>query len=153
MNKKQFLELKPQDGVVHREHGIWVKNEQGSFQCVSDGITADLNAEDIVRKTCTMDEMLEFIDRVGFITTIQAPNEKCRKEFYHQAMSKYDELEWVRVIKSAYLHGQDQRLQPYEEEYAAAASDYFHGEAAYLLNIPFTSVEAYIADKVTSDDW
>ena len=93
------------------------------------------------------------IDRVGFITVIQAPNEKVRKEFYQQAMDKYDELEWIRVIKTAYLHGQDQRLQPYEEAYAKQAANYFHGEAAYLLNLPFSSIEAYIGEKVTSDDW
>lgn len=149
MNKKQFLELKPQDAIVHREHGIWVKNNQGSFQCISDGTLAELNSEDIVRKVCTKDEILEMIDRVGFITTIQAPNEKVRKEFYQQAMNKYDELEWVRVIKSAYLHGRDQRLQSYEEEYA----NHFHGEAAYWLKIPFSKIEAYIGDRVTSDDW
>lgn len=153
MNKKQFLELKPQDAIVHREHGIWVKNDQGSFQCISDGTLAELNSEDIVRKVCTKDEILEMIDRVGFITTIQAPNEKVRKEFYQQAMNKYDELEWVRVIKSAYLHSRDQRLQSYEEEYAKQASEYFHGEAAYWLKIPFSEVEAYIGDRVTSDDW
>lgn len=153
MNKKQFLELKPKDAVVHREHGIWVKNELGSFQCVSDGSIAELDREDIIRRTCTKDEMLDFIDRVGFITTIQAPNEKIRKEFYQQAMEKYNELEWIKVIKSAYLHGKDQRLQTYEEEYGKRASDYFHGEAAYLLDIPFAFVEAYITDKVTSDDW
>lgn len=153
MNKKQFHELKPEDGVIHCDHGVWVKNNQGSFQCISDGTLAELNSEDIVRKVCTKDEMMEMIDRVGFITTIQAPNEKVRKEFYQQAMNKYDELEWIRVIKSAYLHGRDRRLQPYEEEYAKRASEYFHGEAAYWLKIPFLEVEAYIGDKVTSEDW
>ena len=65
-------------------------------------------------------------------------------------MDKYDELEWIRVIKTAYLHGQDQRLQPYEEAYAKQAANYFHGEAAYLLNLPFSSIEAYIGEKVTT---
>ena len=153
MDKKQFLKLKPQDGIIHREHGIWVKNEEGDFSCINDGSIAELNPDDVIRRTVTQDEISEVIDRIGFITTIQAPNEKVRKEFYQQSMRKYDEIEWVRVIKSAYLHGKDQRLQPYEEEYSKRASDYFHGEIAFLLNIAFTSVEAYIAEKVTSDDW
>ena len=96
----------------HREGGIWFKPNEGRFQCVSDGTLAELKASDIVRKICSKDKIIEMIDRVGFITVIQAPNEKVRKEFYQQAMDKYDELEWIRVIKTAYLHGQDQRLQP-----------------------------------------
>lgn len=153
MNKKQFHELKPMDAVVHREYGIWVMKEMNTFHCVSDGKLAELNSEDIVRKVCTKDEILEMIDRVGFITTIKAPNDKVRREFYQQAMDKYDELEWVRVIKTAYLYGRERGLQPYEEEAAKRASEYFHGEAAYWLEIPFKEVEAYIKDKVTSDDW
>ena len=153
MTEKQFQNLLAAEAVVHCEGGIWFKTNEGRFQCVSDGTLAELKASDIVRKICSKDKIIEMIDRVGFITVIQAPNEKVRKEFYQQAMDKYDELEWIRVIKTAYLHGQDQRLQPYEEAYAKQAANYFHGEAAYLLNLPFSSIEAYIGEKVTSDDW
>ena len=115
--------------------------------------TLPANSTEIVRKICDKNSITEAIERVGFIRTIQAPNEKLRKELYDMAMNKFDEIEWIRIIKSVYLRKQDCRLSPWEENYGATAKEFFHGEISILLNIPYENVEQYITQAVSSDSW
>ena len=72
---------------------------------------------------------------------------------YDMAMNKFDEIEWIRIIKSVYLRKQDCRLSPWEENYGATAKEFFHGEISILLNIPYENVEQYITQAVSSDSW
>ena len=50
---------------------------------------------------------MEIIERIPYILTIQAPNSKMRKELYQMALREYDEIAWVKVIKSSYLRIQE----------------------------------------------
>jgi CarD family transcriptional regulator len=108
---------------------------------------------DIVRAVSSKEKVLDVIDRIGFIRTIRAPNDKIRREFYEEAMSKYDEFEWVKVIKSVYMRKQDGRLMRGEAEYAEKAKSYFHGEVSVVLGIPVDEVEEYISAAVSCDGW
>jgi CarD family transcriptional regulator len=107
--------------------------------------TVPVRKNDIVRTIAPKDEILEAIDRVCFIRTIQAPNDKVRREFYEEAMAKYDEIEWIKVIKSVYRRKQGGRLMQGEAEYAGRAKSYFHSEISVVLGIPVDEVEAYIS--------
>ncbi len=145
--------------VVCKSGGIWKIEEISNGQCklaeYGTSATADVPVGDdeIVRKIISKEAMLDVISRVGFIRTLQAPNDRIRKEFYEGAMAEYDEIEWIKVIKTVYLRQEEKRLFPGEAELAKKAKKYLHSEISILLDIPFDKVEAYIADSVSSDSW
>lgn len=147
------------DAIILASGGVW------RVVAASDaGLTVQLHASDetkqivhddadIVRAIADKETILAIIERIGFVRTIQAPNEKLRKEFYQSAMDEYDELEWVRVIKSAYLREQEQKAQAYEKKLGKLAKAFFHSEVSLALDIPYSQVEQYIAEAVTADSW
>lgn len=108
---------------------------------------------EIVRGISSKEKILDVIDRVGFITTIKAPNDKIRKELYEDALKEFDEVEWIKVIKSSYLRKQDGRLMQGETEYAEIAKSYLHGEISVVLGMPVNEVEGYISSAVYNDKW
>jgi CarD family transcriptional regulator len=105
----------------------------------------------IVRNIANKEDILEAISRIPFIRTIQAPNDKIRRELYEEAMSKFNEIEWIKVIKSAYLRGESGRLAQYETEYARKAKNFFHGEISAVMGIPVSDVEDYISSAISID--
>ena len=107
----------------------------------------------IIRKVVSKDEMLEILSRIPYIRTIQAPNNKIRAEFYEEAMEAYDEVEWIKVIKTVYIRGGEQKLAPGEEAYAQKAKKFFYGEVSILLDIPENEVEAYITHAIEEGLW
>ena len=68
-------------------------------------------------------------------------------------MAEYDEISWIRIIKTIYIREKDHRLIPLELEYSKQAKEYFHSEVSILLNIDYKDVEKYISDKVSNDEW
>ena len=147
------------DFVICASGGIW------EIQDTSDGVLR-LNEHssgrirslfegdsDIVRTVSSREQILDVIDRVCFIRTIQAPNDRVRREFYEEAMSKHDEVEWIKVIKSVYIRKQSGRLMKGEEVFAKSAKSYFHEEVSVVLGIPVGEVEEYIFTAVSKDKW
>jgi CarD family transcriptional regulator len=108
--------------------------------------------EEIIRKIVPKETILEAIDRMGFIRTIQASNDKTRKELYDKAMAKYDEIEWIKVIKTVYLQQKARRLMSYELAYSEKARGYLHGEISVLLEIPLDEVEDYIFYAISKNN-
>ncbi len=104
----------------------------------------------ILRKMLTKDEALEVLDRIPYIPTIQAPNDKIRNEFYSDAMNKYDCLEWIKVIKTVYIRKEEKRLSNIEVTLAANAKKYLHAELSIVLDIPIDEVEEYIKQYVAN---
>jgi CarD family transcriptional regulator len=113
-------------------------------------MTVPEGGDEIVRKIADKETIADAIGRIPYIRTIQAPNEKTRMAFYEEAMSKYDEVEWIKVIKSVYLRRQKGIKSP-EAAYAARAVQYLHSEVAILLDIPFADVENFIGESVTQN--
>lgn len=147
------------DYVICRSGGVWrISAADGNAVHLcrrSNGTqrTIEKDSNEIVRKISSKETLQEAIDRIPFIRTIQAPNDKVRKAFYEEAMAKFDELEWISVIKSVYLRRQDQRLMEQEPAYEECAKEYLHGEISILFDIPMDQVEKYIAETVTNDEW
>lgn len=108
---------------------------------------------EIIRKALPKEQLLELIARIPYIKTIQAPNDKIRKTLYEDAIKKYEELEWVQIIKTVYLRSEEKRLMPEEAAFSDSAKAFFHGEIAGVMSIPFNQVEAYIADIISGDTW
>jgi CarD family transcriptional regulator len=147
------------DYVICRSGGVWrvtkiegaacelTEHERGGVKVV----TGD--SEEIVRRIIAKEEMLDLIGRVAFIRTIAAPNDKIRNELYLEAMSKFAEVEWVKVIKSAYLRREGRRILAAEMAYSEKAKEFLYGEISVLLAIPVQEVESYIASAIAADSW
>jgi CarD family transcriptional regulator len=145
--------------VICRSGGVWrvdtvgnneihlTEHETGSVKIVP------ANSDEIVREISSKEIILEIIERIWFIATIKAQRDKIRLQIYKDAMELYEEIEWVKIIKSVYLRREDHRLSSVEIEYAERAKRYLHGEISVLLAIPTDKVEAHIAAAVSADDW
>jgi CarD family transcriptional regulator len=151
---------KPGDYVICKSGGIWKVLEVYDGQIVlslheseEEKIISASDQDEIVRCVANKEDILEAIGRVGFIRTIQASNDKIRRKLYNEAMSKFDEAEWIKVIKSVYLRGKDGRLMQGEAEYARKAKSFFHGEISVVMEIPVCEVEDYISATVSNDKW
>ena len=95
--------------VVCRGGGIWRMIRTDSSGCTlkeqDTGFLKELapDTDEIIRPIASREVLLDAVSRVGYIRTIQAPNDKLRRELYEEAMAQYDEIEWIRVIKTVYL--------------------------------------------------
>ena len=98
-----------------------------------------ISEDDIIREICSQEVIEEMIDRIAYICTFSIDNEKMRKDIYCDAMNEYDEISWVKVIKSTYLRNKQKKAKDCE--------------ISILLNIPYKNVEKYIIEKVRNDEW
>jgi CarD family transcriptional regulator len=143
------------DYVICSSGGVWrVDSVDESGIRLSAHISGNtrkvpIRDNDIVRTVAPKEKILDAIDRICFIRTVQAANNRMRMELYEEAIAKYDEIEWIKVIKSVYLRKQGGRLFRGEAEYAERAKSYFHGEISAVLGIPAGEVEEYISAAVS----
>ena len=112
-----------------------------------------LSEDDIIREICSQEVIEEMIDRIAYICTFPIDNEKMRKDIYCDAMNEYDEISWVKVIKSTYLRNKQKKAKDFEKRMAKEAKEFLYGEISILLNIPYKNVEKYIIEKVRNDEW
>lgn len=55
----------------------------------------------------TAQQALELIERLPYIRTLQALNDKILQEFLQQAVASDDPVEWVKAIKTGYIRRQN----------------------------------------------
>ena len=103
---------------------------------------------DIIREISTKEELSELMERMPYIQTIQAPNGKVRKELYEISMKKYDDVEWVKIIKSVYLRMEDRRFEEFEPEYMEKSKQFLYGEIAVRFKIPYDEVDSFVNETV-----
>lgn len=120
-----------------------------TYVITENGIAEKTDVMDgIIREVSTKEELLELIERMPYIQTIQAPNGKVRKELYELSMKKYDDVEWVKVIKSVYLRMEDRRYEDFEPGYMEKAKQFLYGEIAVRFKIPYEEVEQFVNDTI-----
>lgn len=120
-----------------------------SYVITESGIAEKTDAmEEIIREVSTKEELLELMERMPYIQTIKAPNGKIRKELYELSMKKYDDVEWVKVIKSVYLRMEDRRYEDFESEYMEKAKQFLYGEITVRFEIPYEEVERFVNDTI-----
>lgn len=112
-----------------------------------------ISEDDIIREIFSQEVIEEMIDRIAYICTFSIDNEKMRKDIYCDAMNEYDEISWVKVIKSTYLKNKQKKAKDFEKRMAKEAKEFLYGEISILLNIPYKNVEKYIIEKVRNDEW
>jgi CarD family transcriptional regulator len=146
------------DYVICRRGGVWrviaIENDNISLaeREIGTVIVLSRNDEEIVRKISSKETVMEAIERIPFIRSIKAANAKTRTKLYDEAMSKYDEIEWVKVIKTVYLRKKIMMTLKHPElEYGDRAKGYLHGEISVLLEMPMAQVEDYIASVVSKN--
>lgn len=108
----------------------------------------DTYQDGIIREISTKEELEELIERMPYIQTIQAPNGKTRRELYQLALSEFDDLEWVRIIKSVYLRMEEKRYEDFEPEYLEKARKFLYGEIAVRFQISIEEVENFLTKKI-----
>ena len=145
--------------VISRSGGVWriAAAESGRYVLARHGederrsVAADGN--EIVRAVCSREQMEELVRRIPYIRTIQAPNDRIRRELYDAAMAKFDGVAWISVIKSVYVRSRERRLAPFEHDYEKRAKTYFYGEVSAVLGFPMECVEDYIKKTIAEDTW
>lgn len=113
----------------------------------------EIDLSQVVRKICSKEVIEEVIERIAYTCTLQIINEKFRKEVYQDAMKQFDELEWIKVIKSEYIRHKASKAKDFEKMYAKQAKHYLYCEISILLGIDYNDVEQYIVDKIHEEQW
>jgi CarD family transcriptional regulator len=108
-----------------------------------------------MRKTLSLQQIDELINRMPHIETIQVQNDKHRKDAYKTAIQKCDPVEYIKIIKTVNekrleLKNTKKHLLNSEVEFEQKAKLCLYSEFAFVLNIPFESVEEYIRSKINS---
>lgn len=145
--------------LIVRSGGVWqieqVEADGYRLVCPADHSRCQLplHSDKIVREITPAPLLHEIIERIPYLPVIQAPNNQVRRDFYQQAMEQFEEIAWIRVIKSVYLREQEKKLAPFEKEFRDQAIGYLHGEIAVEMGVPFDQVEAYVEGVIAQDIW
>lgn len=139
--------------LIARNGGVFLPLGDGRYERYSDKQIYQLSDEDIVRTICSKQEIEDILERIEFIRTMKAPSLKIYKEFYDEAMEKYDEEQWVKVVKTAYTRERIMKADRFEKEISLKAKEYLYSEMSILLDIPYQNVEAYIENYIKENSW
>lgn len=140
------------DYIIHKNNNIYQLIKINTNTCTliniynQEVMTANIN--EIVRKVLTVKELMEVIERIPYIRILEITSERYRQELYQKSMDKYDEIEWIKLIKTIYIRLKRNQAQNYEQEYFKSAKKIFHNEISLLLKIPLNDIETYIKDKL-----
>ena len=99
----------------------------------------------------TRNEALELIERLPYIRTIQAPNDRLLEKWLRESLMEENCLEWVKVIKTCYLRqtSNDQKTRPLPPKLAELgeeAAKRFRAAIARALSLPEREVDGFISD-------
>ncbi len=109
----------------------------------------------IMRELISNEEAEKLIDEIPNIEFIWEANDKQREQIFKDAMRKYDCREWIRVIKTLYLHKQERisegkKVTAIDEKYLHLAEDSLYSELSLALVMPKEKVQDYIVGIVNS---
>lgn len=102
------------------------------------------------------EEALELIERLPFLRTFQAHADKVLEEFFMEAVSGCDPVEWAKVIKTCYIRRTDtsrkrKPLTKTEQKLGRQAEKMFNAQVAAALEIPAEKVESFIQKHLAED--
>ncbi|MEE0859328.1 MAG: CarD family transcriptional regulator [Acutalibacteraceae bacterium] len=106
-----------------------------------------------MKKVLTKDEILELINAMPCEEDIWVSNESDRKDKYKEILARGDRTELVRLIKTLYIHKQNQKkagkkLHLADERFLKDAERILYDEFAYVLNIAQDEVLPFIMGKI-----
>ena len=100
----------------------------------------------------TREAAIELIERIPYVTTINALSSRMRLDFCKKAAQSKDPLIWIKAIKSAYIQ-KDHNSKAYsdiESEYTERTKKLLYKELAQALQIPEEEVEDFIKKHIES---
>ena len=100
----------------------------------------------------TREAAIELIERIPYVTTINALSSRMRLDFCKKAAQSKDPLIWIKAIKSACIQ-KDHNSKAYsdiESEYTERTKKLLHKELAQALQIPEEEVEDFIKKHIES---
>lgn len=108
-----------------------------------------------MRKVLTKDEIIQIIEAMPNEEEIWISNETDRKEKYREILTSGDRSELVRLIKTLYIHKQNQKqcgrkLHLADEKILRDAEKMLYDEFAYVLEIEPEEVLGYITSKLNN---
>jgi CarD family transcriptional regulator len=118
------------------------------YVITKDGIFPRADVKEYVRPISSKEELTDLIERMPYITTINAPNGKARRDLYDITMEKYEDVEWVRVIKSVYLRMKDHKYEDFEPQYMNKAKEFLYGEISKQFGMDIEDVEKFVCSAV-----
>lgn len=101
----------------------------------------------------TKDDAMELIERIPYITTFAALNEKFRTDYFRKAVGKNDPVEWVKAVKTYYILKNEisgKKVGGLESQYAAKAKELLHSSLAEALGIGEGNVEEFVESHIKS---
>ena len=115
------------------------------------------NTKVAIRPIISHEEAIELIDNIPDIGLVEDVDEKKREVVYKDAMKTGKCEELIKVIKTLYKRREirlagGKKFTAVDERYFNSARDCLYGELAIALDIPVDDVEAYIHDRIESDN-
>lgn len=104
------------------------------------------------------EQSTELIERLPYIRTFQAPNDRILEDFFEEAVLQNDPVGWIRVIKTCYIRKNDNSrkkkfLTERELQLEQKAKNLFHTALSEALLISLEDVEHYIQKHLTEAEW
>lgn len=99
------------------------------------------------------EEAKTLIDGMPSIEAFRIPGERLREQFYREAVLSIDCHDWVKLIKTLYLHRQERlkegkKITGIEDHYYKKAECRLYGELAFALNMDKEDMESYIINQI-----
>ncbi|MCD7826839.1 MAG: CarD family transcriptional regulator [Clostridiaceae bacterium] len=112
------------------------------------------NQKVVMRRILTKEETQALIDGIVDVDTIAASDDRELEAFYKNALIKCDCTEWVRIIKTIYLHKKirskaGKKVTALDERYLKIAKDNLYTELALVLEKDTQEMEAYITKRIS----
>ena len=122
------------------------------FQKGSTLFTPVDNEKTIIRPVMSRDEAAALVDGIAGIEALLEKNDKEREKQYKEAIRSCDPRQWIRIIKTSYLRGQERIAQgkkatTVDERYFHAAEEQLYEELSIALDMPKEGMRAYIGAR------
>lgn len=122
------------------------------FQKGSTLFTPVDNEKTIIRSVMSRDEAAALVDGIAGIEALLEKNDKEREKQYKEAIRSCDPRQWIRIIKTSYLRGQERIAQgkkatTVDERYFHAAEEQLYEELSIALDMPKEGMRAYIGAR------
>lgn len=123
------------------------------FQKGSTIFTPVENGKTIMRAVMSRKEADALVEEISGIEVLQESSDKEREKQYREAIKSTDPRQWVRIIKTSYLRGQQRKAQgkkvtTLDERYFHAAEEQLHEELSIVLGVPKEEIRDYIGSRI-----
>lgn len=123
------------------------------FQKGSTIFTPVENGKIIMRAVMSRKEADALVEEISGIEVLQESSDKEREKQYREAIKSTDPRQWVRIIKTSYLRGQQRKAQgkkvtTLDERYFHAAEEQLHEELSIVLGVPKEEIRDYIGSRI-----